>query len=125
MKNNNTIAINLDKVTCAEFNYVCHSLGRTYKRKTKPTQPTVNGHEFDCKDVRPKVLTWNIGDKVFTKPVEGESETMLQYAKRRGLIDIWSAECILQLTANQSLIYTGNKAISIWKAWCSKVYKKK
>lgn len=123
MRTNNNIVVSLDKVTFAEFNYICHSLGRTYKRKTKPIQPTVNGHEFDCEAKRPLVMSRVAYSGTGTE-IEYD-ETMLQYATRRGLLDIWHSECILTLTANQSLTYTGKKAISIWKAWCSKQYNKK
>lgn len=122
MKNNNNIDINLDKVSYTEFNYVCHSLGRTYKRKIKPTQPTVNGHEFDYNEIRHYIIS--VTSKEFPKGTEPENkkETMLQYAKRRDILDIWHAELTVFLSNNHSLIFTGNKAIAVNKAWKAKIY---
>lgn len=106
-RKNNNIIVNLNKVSYASFGYKCLSLGRTYFRTTKPTQPTVNGHEFDCEVLR-----------------FGSEETMLQYAKRRDLLDCWYPELTLQLSNNHSLIYTGNKAISLWEAWKALIFSK-
>lgn len=114
MRNNNNIIVDLSKVSFAELNYVCHSLGRTYKRNKEPTEPTVNGHEFDCEEKR-----------YHNNSIEPIGETMLDYATRRGILDHWYLELSLQLTANQKLIYTGQKALDIWAAWKNKVFNKK
>lgn len=49
-------------------------------------------------------------------------ERMLERATRLGILDVWIPHLTLQLTANHQLVYTGEKALSIWKAWQSKIY---
>lgn len=49
----------------------------------------------------------------------------LQLAKELKLIDVWIPHCKFQLTANHSITYTGDKALSLWKAWQAKIFKKK
>jgi hypothetical protein len=43
-------------------------------------------------------------------------------AKNLGIYDIWTPVLYLQLTANHSLSYTGEKAQSVWKAWQAYVF---
>lgn len=104
--NDNRTVVALDKVGYAKFFYSSH---RGSSTQTKPTVPTVNGQTFDTTQQR----------------ISTSIETMLDYAKRKNLLDMWEPVCILQMSNNHSLRYTGEKAISIWKAWCSKQFKKK
>jgi hypothetical protein len=39
-------------------------------------------------------------------------------------LDIWTPFLSLQLTANHCIAYTGNKAVSIWKEWNRRIFKK-
>ena len=50
--------------------------------------------------------------------------TMLEHAKKYNLLDIWTPVVRLKLTAHECLEYTGEKALSIYKAWCEKIFKK-
>lgn len=56
----------------------------------------------------------------------GWSKTMEQQALRLNIKDIWTPECrlTLTLTANKSLVFTGDKATSIWKDWCAGIFGK-
>ena len=49
---------------------------------------------------------------------------MLEHAKKYNLLDIWTPVVRLKLTAHECLEYTGEKALSIYKAWCEKIFKK-
>jgi hypothetical protein len=79
-------------------------------RANRPHSLTVNGHEFDYLEIRNPTVC---------------NETMLQYAERRGLIYYWYPRLTLQLSNNHSLVYTGDKALELWKAWNAKVFGKK
>ena len=107
-KDNNKV-VDLNKVQYAELLWVCHSFGRTYIRHDRPKEHTVNGHEFDCDVQR----------------LEHSTITMLQYAIMHNLTDIWHPELTLQLSSNHSLVFTGQKALDLKKAWDSKIFGKK
>lgn len=109
MRKNNRIVVDLSKVAYAELHWVTHCLGTTYRRHSEPVYDTVNGHEFDYNETR----------------ILGNAETMYQYAVRRNLIDEWHPELILQLSNSHSLVYTKDKALSLWKAWRAKQFGKK
>ena len=51
-------------------------------------------------------------------------ETMLQFATRLGLFDRWTAYCKVTMTANKTLCYTGEKAISIMREWNRRIFNK-
>lgn len=53
------------------------------------------------------------------------NETELQREIRLGLMDIWTPVVSFQLTANHNIVYTGPKAVSMWKAWNEKIFNKK
>jgi len=53
------------------------------------------------------------------------NETVVERMKRRGIQpDIWVPEVLFKLSANHCLIYTGEKAVSLWKAWGERIFKK-
>jgi len=109
MKQNNRIVFNFSKVMYGKFRY-----RNQWDQLTpvKPVKPTVYGHTVSDLDFAPEVAGW-------------PKETMLDRAKRRKLLDVWTPECVLQLSANHSLLYTGDKAVAIWKEWCRLQFKKK
>lgn len=50
-------------------------------------------------------------------------ETMLERLKRRGVLpDIWVPEALFKVSAYCCLIYTGEKASSLYKAWCERIF---
>lgn len=53
------------------------------------------------------------------------NETCIERARRLDILDKWHPVLKLQLTANHRLTYTGNKALSIWKEWNSRIFGKK
>lgn len=107
MPNDNHIVVDLGKVAYASLVYRSHSSGNYYFKASKPTKPTVKGLEVDSKALRYQ-----------------SSETMLSYAMRRGLLDTWVPVLKLQLSNNHSLIYEGEKALSIWGEWRKEIFKK-
>ncbi len=105
---NNRIVVDLNKCQYAWFSWT--TANGTYKRWLKPNGPTVHGQEFDC-----------------NAPIFGSTDfkTMLQAAIELKILDTWIPCITLQVSANHRLTYTGDKAISLWKAWCEKQFNKK
>jgi hypothetical protein len=76
---------------------------------TKPTAPTVHGSRF------------NVNEHTFGC----EECTMLEYAKENNLLDVWTPELRLKITANTWLTYTGNKAVSLYQTYCDRIFNKR
>lgn len=110
MKQNNKILVDLNKVSYAQLLYVADSFGVRHTRHKEPHEYTVNGMEFDTLAIRSPLVS---------------NETMIQYARRRNFLDYWYPELTLQLSNNHSLVYTGDKALDLWKVWQSKIFGKK
>jgi hypothetical protein len=53
-----------------------------------------------------------------------DSISMAEYARSENIIDIWTPEVKFQLTANHYVIYSGDKAIAMSKAWREKIFNK-
>ena len=110
MKKDNRIVVDLGKVQYARFFYR-NQYGDVVN--TLPDKPTVMGASFDPDEYR-------------FRPNETEpKETLIEHAVRMKLLDIWTPELRLQVQANHSLTYTGDKAVSIWKEWGRRMFKKK
>lgn len=77
-----------------------------------PKYHTVNGVIFDAKAIAAHVSGF-------------AGETMLDRAKRRGLLDIWTPVIKLTLKNGHKLVYEGERALSIKKAWDSRIFGKK
>lgn len=60
-----------------------------------------------------------------TQFVFGTKHTMLEYAMKHKLIDIWIPELKLKVTANCILVYTGDKAKSLYKAFRERQFNRK
>lgn len=103
---NNRVVFDLNKIQYAYFGYE-NQWGN--KVPIKPTIPTSRGQQFN-----PEATVHGWGHT-----------TMLEYATRYNLLDVWIPYIVLQVTANHRLIYTGDKAVSIWKTWCEKQFNKK
>lgn len=111
MRNNNRIIIDLNKAMYAKFGY--RNQHGTYCSLKPPF--TVNGTRFHPCDIVP----------VFNRTTsEWITATALEAAEHFGCVDIWTPECTIQLMANHSLTYTGEKAKSIWAEWCRRQFNK-
>ena len=102
---NNRIIVDINKAQYAWFGYQ-NQHGN--KSPTKPIFPTVHGQIFN-----PDAPAFMSGNK-----------TMIEVATSKGILDVWIPYCTLQLTANHRLTYTGDKALTIWKAWNEKIFKR-
>jgi hypothetical protein len=49
---------------------------------------------------------------------------MLEYAIKEKLLDVWTPVCRFKLTAHECLDYTGEKAVTLYKAWCERIFNK-
>lgn len=101
----NRIVIDLNKCQYARF-YYKNQYGEVVN--LLPKRPTVHAHEFNPEEMH--VL---------------RSMTMGEYARTHKLLDRWEPYVRFQLQANRSLTYSGEKAISLWDAWCKKIFKAK
>jgi hypothetical protein len=104
-RTNNSIVVDLNKVQFASF-YYRNQYGNV--RKLKPRKMTVHGALVSPFDT-------HVTEKI----------PMTKYAEKYQLVDVWMPVLRLQLTANHSLKYTGKKAISIWKEWQRRIFKRK
>jgi len=75
-----------------------------YTCPVKPLEPTVHGMMFNPYD----------------KHISGVY--LLDYAIANKLIDIWYPVCTFQLSANHTVTYTGDKAISMYDTWKAKIF---
>ena len=94
----------LSKIGHADFHWQ-NNFGQT--ARTKPKHPTYM--------LRP------ITDDV----IHGSSETLRQRSERLGLLDTWEPVVILHASCRQRYRYTGKRALSLWKTFCAKQYKRK
>lgn len=106
---NNRIIVDLNKVQYAHF-YYTNQYGISVNRE--PNYPTVRSQSIAPDDFALFHPDW-------------PKETILRRAMRLGLLDVWTPTLYLKLQANSCLIYTGDKAISIYNAWKEKVFGKK
>jgi hypothetical protein len=113
----NRVVVDLNKCTYARFGYR-NQWGNW--SNTKPKVPTVRGEPFDENALHFSNTLSEWGMAVITsRPM-----TMGEYASMNHLRDVWEPELHLKVQANSYLIYTGDKAIELNKAWCSKIFKK-
>ena len=101
------ITVNLAKVQWCSFFYVNQF---TETKRTKPKQPTVYGVE--------------IADEPAAYHPDYPHETLIERAKRLDIIDVWTPRCVLHISANRCLTYTGQKAINIHKTYREYIYGK-
>jgi len=99
---NNRITVDLNKCQYARFGY------RNQYDQFRNTKPKFSVHG----NVR------DPNEKVWSK-----SETLKQFADAAKITDVWHPEVTLQLTANHSLVYTGEKALSLWREWNKRIFK--
>jgi hypothetical protein len=106
MKRDNNIVVDLEKCQWAKLVYR-NQYGQT--RKDVPTWASVRNE------------TLRLYELAYPHP-EYPKETELERAERLGLVDEWTPELTLKLTANEYLVYVGDKALSIWKTWNAKIF---
>lgn len=102
----NRIVVDLKKVQFAWFFYENQYHD---KRSIKPSKGTFTIHN----------TLYSVDDKAF-----GVNDTVYNIAKKQKSIDNWTPVCMLAVTANRQLKYTGKKAVSIWKEWNSRIFGK-
>jgi hypothetical protein len=107
MRTTNKTVLDLKKVQHATFNYR-NQYGQ-YSH-VKPKHPTVAGAGVSNEPA------------MYHHMYPGE--TMLERAKRRNLLDVWTPVVEFQLTANHSIAYIGDKAVSLWKEWNRRIFSK-
>ena len=106
----NRIVVNLSSVQWARFGY------RNQYGAWRNKLPE-NGLTYRSQPILTSSLMFN--------PTMDRPKLVLDWLKDNNMLDIWQPELYLKLTANESLVYTGEKAKSIWKAWNEKIFKKK
>jgi hypothetical protein len=107
MKKHNKVVVNLNKVAHAELLWVTDNNGVRFERHA-PLRPyvfSINGTMYSEKEF-----------------VFGTTTLLFDFAKTKGSIDIWYPELTLTFTKYHKLVYTGDKALSIWKEWCAKIF---
>ena len=107
MRNDNRVVVDLNKAQHALLFYI-NQFGD--KRKL-PLKHSSRGYAYD-----PDVVAVRMPDI-------GE-ETMEQRAVRLGVKDECHPVLRLKLTANGYLYYHCDKAMSIYKEWCSRIFKR-
>lgn len=101
--------VDLHKVQWADYFWIN---GKGDQLRCKPDRATANGTQI------PDSFAWPYD-------LRYPSETAIERATRQGFLDTWKPVCILHITANRCLTYTGDKATNIWKAYNAHIYKKK
>jgi len=81
------------------------------------------GHKRDTA-LEPSQFSWmNVTYNRNEKHCEGI--TFYKFAQAEGKIDQWTQKVYLQLANSHSLIYTGDKAMALYGAYCKIVFHKK
>lgn len=107
MWKDNRIVLNLSKVTFGRF-YYRNQWGQLTDVLPPKEIITVHGVKFAANE-----------------SMYGSTERAIDAAKRLGMLDVWIPEVKFQLTANHQIVYTGDKAKSLWKEYCRRIFNKK
>lgn len=102
---NNHVVVDLNKVQEGWF-YYRNQYGQTSCLKPKFS---VHGVKHNPEELH-----------VFYKQL-----TLKQYADQQKLTDVWTPEVKFRLSANHDRVFTGKKAVTMWKEWNRKIFKKK
>ncbi len=105
---NNKRVCDLNKVQFADFYYRnqydnTSKIALKHSHRGVPYAPDENA------------VNWNTAQSV---------ESMEERAVRLRIKDIWTPEVRLTFASNHPIIYTGDKAKSIWKEWNRRIFKK-
>ncbi len=106
MKQDNRIVVDLRKVQWARFCYV-NQYGQIVN--VLPAEMTYRLRTF----TKTGYMLQTGREIIANKPKVSEHDWIVS----KGYQDKWTATLTLKLTANESLVYTGTKAKSIWKEW--------
>jgi len=109
LRTNNHAILDLGKVAYANFYY---TTVKGYTTRLKPAKPTVHGCAFD-----PEAKVFGMGES------KG-GITMMDYALLNDLLDRWIPTVRFQLSNSHVIVYTGEKAVSMYEAWKSRIFKK-
>lgn len=101
---NNHVVVDLKKVQHANLVWV-NQEGMKSQKKPGPT-----------------VFGVPVTDELALHIPEFPGETLRQRAERRGMLDTWTPRLYLQLSANNNLVYSGPKALSLWQAWKARIF---
>ena len=109
MIRNNRIVCNIDKAIYAK-QFWENQFG--HRRSTKPSGPTSFGQILNPDE--------------FHLAVPGQKETyresVVDAAIRLGVLDRWFPVTHIQFANNHAIQYTDDKALSLWDAWCAKIF---
>jgi len=106
MKKNNNLIINLNKVDYMRFYY------------TNQYGQMLNHAPTGIYSVRLEQVSSN-RPAHFHPQYPGETE--LDRAKRLGLLDFWTPVTCFKITCNETVIYTGQKALVMRDLWWKKI----
>jgi len=109
-KRDNRIVLDLAKVQWARFYY------RNQHGQTRDTKP--NKDHFTCNEV---IYKKDANVYAAFHP-DYPCESMWERALRLDMVDKWTPEVFFKVTANAGIIFTGEKAISTYALWQSKIY---
>ena len=109
-KRDNKIILDINKAQWCRF-YYRNQFGHTRDTKLPHTHFSCNG------------VVHHREDKAFPHP-DYPNEFALGTAIRLGVLDVWIPECMFKVTANACVIYTGDKAITMYDAWKAKIFGK-
>lgn len=109
MRKDNRIIVDLSKCQWSRFGYI-NQYGQW--RDFIPKDTTIRGE-----------LIYPDKPALYHPQYPGETE--YQRAARLGLIDVWTPKITFKLTANEYLVFTGDKALSMKDAWGARIFKKK
>ena len=107
--------LNHDRIVCALPKAIWADLfwdnSRGSVRDHQPRHPTVYGEI--------------VGNDLAGALPQFPLETMVDRARRRGLLDFWTPVFMVQFAASQTLRYTGTKALALDEAWRAMQFGKK
>lgn len=109
-KRDNRIILDLSKCQYARF-YYRNQHGDTRNILPAPQYMSVRG----C-DIEKTASSFPHPDYPY--------ESMYDRAKRLGLLEHWTPEVFFKVTANAGVIFTGDKAMSMYAAWNEKIFNK-
>jgi len=109
MKKDNRIILDLAKCQWSRFGYI-NQYGQW--RDTEQKLPTIRGESI-------------YPDEPAHYHVQYPGETVAERARRLGLIDVWTPQITFKLVANEYIVYTGQRALTMRDAWGARIFKKK
>jgi len=78
----------------------------------------------DIRQKKPKAITVHNSPVTEAEIPWPSGRPLLEVAREKNIIDVWTPVLRLQFSANHRLSYCGEKALSLWKTWQSKIFSK-